>query len=154
MVQGLSTLIGCIILIEDKIKLTIASQYELPMAIVEYVGSRIRELRKSKELSQEALAQSIGTTANTVSRWETAVYRPTLDDLEKLSRFFGISILEFFPSDDEPTNIQLTALLSAAKQLSPDDVEELRSYAEYRRARSLHKQTGKGRGSRKGEKLE
>jgi transcriptional regulator with XRE-family HTH domain len=124
------------------------------MALIEYVGIRIRELRKNRELSQEALAREIGTTANTVSRWETAVYRPTLDDLEKLSRFFGVSILSFFPSDDAPVNAQLAALLRAAKQLSTDDIEELQNYAEYRKARSLNKKSGKKQDRHQGKKLE
>lgn len=124
------------------------------MSLVEYVGGRIRELRRERELSQDALAQAIGTTANTISRWETGVYRPTLDDLERLSRFFGVSILEFFPSEEEPINAQLTALLRAAKQLSPDDIEELRNYAEYRKARSLHKKPGKTQKGRKSRKSE
>jgi transcriptional regulator with XRE-family HTH domain len=105
------------------------------MSIIEHVGGRIREIRKAKGLSQEALAQVLGTTANTISRWETATYRPTIDDLERLARFFEIAIMDFFPPEEETNNSQITALLRAAKQLSPDDLEELRNYAEFRKAR-------------------
>ncbi|MBD1865273.1 MULTISPECIES: helix-turn-helix transcriptional regulator [Trichocoleus] len=117
------------------------------MSITEYVGGRIREIRKMKGLSQEALAQAMGTTANTISRWETATYRPTIDDLERLSRFFEITITDFFPPEEEPDNVQITALLRAAKQLSPDDLEELRNYAEFRKARGLYRGTSKASGS-------
>ncbi|EKD84351.1 MAG: hypothetical protein ACD_39C00095G0009 [uncultured bacterium] len=109
------------------------------MEIFDYVGERIRQLRKSYDnengLSQEALAKALNIAANTVSRWETGTYRPNLDDLEKLSRFFGVSILEFFPKEDEPTETKLTALLRAAKDLPENDLEELKKYAEFRRAR-------------------
>jgi transcriptional regulator with XRE-family HTH domain len=113
------------------------------MNLFEYVGTRIRELRTSygdAGLSQEALAKGIGVATNTISRWETAVYHPTLEDLEKLSRFFGASILEFFPREEEQANDEVAALLRAAKQLHPDDVVELRKYAEFRRARALYSQ--------------
>ena len=68
---------------------------------MEYVGRRIRDFRTSygggPGISQDALAKALGVSTNTVSRWETAVYRPTIEDLDKLARFFGKSILEFFP---------------------------------------------------------
>lgn len=127
------------------------------MSLAEYVGTRIRYLRTNyrggEGLSQEALAKELGITANTISRWETATYRPTIEDLERLSRFFKVSILEFFPSEQTPANDQITALLRAAKQLSPEDLEELRNYAEFRKARSLHKQGDKPNAGRRRKKL-
>lgn len=120
------------------------------MSIIEHVGGRIREIRKAKGLSQETLAQVLGTTANTISRWETATYRPTIDDLERLSRFFEIAIMDFFPPEEETNNDQITALLRAAKQLSPDDLEELRNYAEFRKARASLKGTTQSVNDRRG----
>lgn len=119
------------------------------MEIFDHVGERIRQLRKSYNggngLSQEALAKALSIAANTVSRWETGTYRPSLDDLEKLSRFFGVSILEFFPKEDEPTETKLTALLRAAKDLPENDLEELKKYAEFRRARVMMKNLSKNK---------
>ena len=114
------------------------------MDLFEYVGQRIRVLRKAyasgKGISQEALAKALEVAPNTISRWETATYRPTIGDLEKLARFFSASILEFFPSEEAATaaNDRITALLRAAKQLPAYDVDELRRYAEFRRARNLY----------------
>ncbi len=62
--------------------------------IYKQIGDKIRELRsslKGKGISQEDLARAMNTTANTISRWETATYRPTIEDLERLARFFGKS---------------------------------------------------------------
>jgi transcriptional regulator with XRE-family HTH domain len=116
--------------------------------LFEYVGGRIRDLRLAYGggvgLSQEALAKTLGVATNTISRWETATYHPSLDDLDKLARFFGVSILTFFPPEQQQVNEGITALLRAAEQLSPDDLEELRRYAEFRRARHLY-----GKGGRK-----
>ena len=113
------------------------------MELVEYIGNRIRDLRlkygAGEGISQEALAKALDVATNTISRWETGTYRTNLQDLEKLSRFFGVSILEFFPQQELPKDEKITALLRAATQLSPEDVEELHKYAEFRRARSLYK---------------
>jgi transcriptional regulator with XRE-family HTH domain len=110
------------------------------MNLYEHVGAKIREFRTAfggRGISQEALAEKIGVAPNTVSRWETAVYNPTLVDLEKVARFFGRSVLEFLPSDDPSEDEEITALLRTAKELDPHDLHELRRYAEYRKARSI-----------------
>jgi transcriptional regulator with XRE-family HTH domain len=111
--------------------------------LLEHVGERIRELREQyahgKGISQEALAKTLKTSANTISRWETATYKPTLEDLEDLARFFGVSILHFFPDERPSRNQNVQALLRAAEQLPPVELEELRRYAEFRRARHLYR---------------
>src|ERR1700733_1273490 len=110
------------------------------MGLTEHVGQRIREFRTSygggTGISQDALAKALGVASNTVSRWETGTYKPTIEDLDRLARFFGKSILEFFPSEDvrSERDEKIDALLRAAKQLNDDDVEEIRSFAEFRRA--------------------
>jgi len=53
--------------------------------IYEEVGKQIRELRtglRGRGISQEELAQAVKTTANTISRWETATYKPSISDLD------------------------------------------------------------------------
>jgi len=111
-----------------------------------YVGKRIRELRNAfgeEGISQEALAAELKVATNTISRWETGTYEPTLNDLERLSRLFGISIVQFFPQVEaqDLKSQKVDALLRAAQSLQQDDLEELQRYAEFRRARSLQKGT-------------
>jgi transcriptional regulator with XRE-family HTH domain len=93
----------------------------------------------------------LGVATNTISRWETATYRPTIEDLEKLARFFGKSILEFFPRENVRTerDEKIDALLRTAKQLKDADVEELRRYAEFRRARHVYTKRSNGRKAKK-----
>ena len=124
------------------------------MKLIEYVGKRIQELRRDynsgEGLSQEALAGELEVAANTISRWESATYRPGLEDLDKLARFFGVSILELFPPDDSVvSNDRISALLRTAKQLSEQDLEELRRYAEFRKARSIYGSGNRPRAGRK-----
>jgi len=104
--------------------------------IYEQIGKQIRELRttvRGHGISQEELAQAVDTTANTVSRWETATYKPSISDLEKLARFFGTPITVFFP-EAEPQP-RTNALLSATADLDDEDLEEVTLYAQFRSTR-------------------
>jgi transcriptional regulator with XRE-family HTH domain len=127
-----------------------------PMDLLDYVADQIKELRTNynsgEGLSQEALAKHLKVAANTISRWETHIYRPSLEDLEKLARFFGVSIMSFFPSEASVDNATMAALLRTARQLHPADLEELVKYAEFRRARRIYKGKNRPRSGRKGGK--
>jgi transcriptional regulator with XRE-family HTH domain len=108
--------------------------------IYEQIGMQIRELRttlKGQGISQEELAQAVETTANTVSRWETATYKPSISDLEKLARFFGTPITIFFPQPEPKP--RTNALLSATADLDDENLEELTLYAQFRRTRQRKK---------------
>ncbi|HEX3248311.1 MAG TPA: helix-turn-helix transcriptional regulator [Pyrinomonadaceae bacterium] len=128
------------------------------MDLLDHVAARIRDLRvnynNGEGLSQESLATHLKVAPNTISRWETGTYRPGLKDMERLSRFFGVSIISFFPSEmlDAEEDENLKALLRSARQLHPADVEELRKYAEFRRARSIYEGKSRPKPGRKGGK--
>lgn len=128
------------------------------MELLDYLAARIRELRVSynsgEGLSQESLAIHLKVAPNTISRWETGTYRPSVEDLDRMSRFFGVSINSFFPSEliDENEDENLKALLRTARQLHPADLEELQKYAEFRRARGIFQGKTRPKPGRKGGK--
>ncbi len=128
------------------------------MDLLDHVAARIKDLRvnynSGEGLSQEALAAHLKVASNTISRWETGTYRPSLKDLERISRFFGVSMMSFFPEDmiDDDEDENLKALLRTARQLHPSDVEELRKYAEFRKARGIYQGKTRPRAGRKGGK--
>jgi transcriptional regulator with XRE-family HTH domain len=106
--------------------------------LYQYIGNRLRELRQSKGISQEDLAAAMKTTANTISRWETAAYKPSPKDLLALANYFGLSIATFFPAEENPrpeTNPRFQALLSATGDLSEREFRDVAEYAQFRRAR-------------------
>ena len=55
------------------------------------IGERITELRKSKNLSQEELAEQLGVSRQSVSKWETGVSTPDTDKAVAMSRIFGVT---------------------------------------------------------------
>ena len=58
------------------------------------VGSRIFELRMSKNLSQSALADMLDVSRQSVSKWETDSAVPDLDKLMKLCNVFEVTLDE------------------------------------------------------------
>ena len=56
------------------------------------VGANILNLRRSKRMSQEELAEKMCVTRQTVSLWETDQTLPTLDNLVRLKDIFGVSV--------------------------------------------------------------
>ena len=62
--------------------------------------SRIRELRKARKLSQEELAEAVGTTRQTITSIEVGKYTASLPLAYKIARFFGLTIEEVFDFSD------------------------------------------------------
>ena len=58
--------------------------------------THIRELRKARKLSQEELADAVGTTRQTITSIEVGKYTASLSLAYKISRFFGLTIEEVF----------------------------------------------------------
>ena len=58
----------------------------------EEIGMFIATLRKEKKMTQEELAEKLGVTNKTISRWETGKYMPDLSLLSDLSKELGVTI--------------------------------------------------------------
>ena len=60
-----------------------------------YVTSAtIRTLREQRGMTQEKLAQQIGVSSKTISKWETAKGLPDVSLLQPLAQALGISLIE------------------------------------------------------------
>lgn len=53
---------------------------------------RIRDLREDSDLYQRQIAQHLGCTQQTYSRYETGELEPSLPVMEKLAGFYGTSV--------------------------------------------------------------
>ena len=58
------------------------------------VGAFLASLRKENGLTQEALAERIGVTNKTISRWETGTYMPDVEMLLILGEQFNVTVNE------------------------------------------------------------
>ena len=64
------------------------------------LGEKIYKLRKEKSISQEALAEMIGTTRQAISKWETNKGYPETEKLLMLSNVFEVSV-DFLLKDEK-----------------------------------------------------
>ena len=55
------------------------------------IGSIIKRLRSENDVTQEALANVLGVTAQAISRWESANGYPDIELLPALADFFSVS---------------------------------------------------------------
>ena len=68
------------------------------------LGKRIAENRKRLGLTQDALAEKLGVTAQAVSKWENDQSCPDITTLPKLADIFGISTDALLGRADDPVH--------------------------------------------------
>ena len=71
-------------------------------------GATIRGLRESRKLTQAELADRIGVSSKTVSKWETAKGLPDISLLQPLAQALGISVIELM-NGQQITNKNVSA---------------------------------------------
>ena len=57
-------------------------------------GTVIRELREGRNMTQTQLAEKLGVSSKTVSKWETARGLPDVTLLQPLAQALGVSVIE------------------------------------------------------------
>ena len=77
------------------------------MDLKDFVGLKIKEYRKDNRLTQEALAEKLGVTKQTVSRYEKGERKANQDVLFALCDIFGVTIDDFFPSKNDSVKIMV-----------------------------------------------
>ena len=61
---------------------------------------KLQELRKSKGITQEELAEVLFVSRTAVSKWESGRGYPNIDSLKAIARFFSITIDELLSGDE------------------------------------------------------
>ena len=64
---------------------------------------RLKELRKSKSISQLKLALDLNTSQNTISRYETGEREPGIHELIMIADYFNVSLDYLLERTDDPT---------------------------------------------------
>ena len=77
-------------------------------------GNTIKQLREGRGLTQAELAQMIGVSSKTVSKWETAKGLPDITLLQPLAQALGISVIELM-NGEQITNRNVSANLLRGK---------------------------------------
>lgn len=60
---------------------------------------KLQELRKSRGMTQEELAESLYVSRTAISKWESGRGYPSIDSLKEISNFFSVSIDDLLSSE-------------------------------------------------------
>ena len=99
---------------------------------VNLVGSRIRELRKGRHLTQTELSEKIGVAQSDLSRMEQGEYKVGLDTLFKLLQVFDLKIGEFFGEADT-AGPEDRELVTEYRGLSGEARQEVRDFVRFKK---------------------
>ena len=101
------------------------------MDLKKYIGTQIKTFRKSAGFTQDELAKRLNTTKQTISRYEKGDRKANQDMLFELCDIFGVSIDDFFPSQNESNQPPATSpIQSIYDQLAPTRQDKVLTYAE------------------------
>lgn len=92
------------------------------------LGNQIKQLRLRRGITQEALAQHFGLTAQAVSKWECGTAAPDIELLPALSAYFGVTIDDLFALSDDTRMERIQNMIWDVRYLHPADVDNERQF--------------------------
>jgi transcriptional regulator with XRE-family HTH domain len=117
--------------------MALKTQFETPE--VAAIGSRLRELRTERGLTQAELARQIGIQQSDLSRMEKGEYRVSLDNLFKILAVFDLDLADFFGEQQEskaqerqPLSREDMKILHLLRELSPGGRAEVQEFLEFK----------------------
>ena len=63
-------------------------------------SENFKQLRKEKGVTQEKIAEILGVTGQTVSRWELSICYPDLELLPSIANYFGVTVDSLLSNDN------------------------------------------------------
>jgi transcriptional regulator with XRE-family HTH domain len=95
-------------------------------AFMSGIGTRIKELRKRHDISQEELAAQIKVSRGNVGDWERSRAKPGADALIALSSYFSVSIDWILNGQEfQPPHMKRWPQTMPGDNITPEDIELL-----------------------------
>ena len=117
-------------------------------------GSRLKELRERKDMTQAQLAEALGVSQQAVGKWERETASPNDETLKKIAALFFTTTDYLLGYDDAPsyyTDPETAALaeqiknnpggrvlFNAGKDLKPESIKEVMKFIEYQKSKEEH----------------
>lgn len=89
------------------------------------IGERLRLLRKQSGLSGKALAEKAKLVPSQVNKIEHGTAKPSIDALERMCDVLGITLGEFFATEQNDLDPELRQFLQSAQKLTPIERQKL-----------------------------
>ncbi len=94
------------------------------------IGDKIKELRKSHGITQEQLAEAIGISFQSVSKWENHIALPDITLVPSLANYFEVTCDELFGVNLMETKAQIASICAEADKYREFDPEKSRMILE------------------------
>lgn len=72
------------------------------------IGKFLKECRVNKNITQEKLADILGVSNRSVSRWESGVNMPDLEILIELAKYYDVEVMEILEGEKKKTKDNIT----------------------------------------------
>lgn len=85
-------------------KLCYIGQNQIRAAVLENLfPTRLKQLRKEKQMTQQKLSILLGVHINSIKRWETGKRFPGPGEIQALAQALGVRIKDLFDFPEHPT---------------------------------------------------
>lgn len=89
-----------------------------------YFGENVKRLRKEKELTQETLADFLGVSFQTISKWERGENYPDITMLPTIASFFNVTIDDLLGVDKAKKEVKINEYLELYERWRLKDTPE------------------------------
>ena len=87
------------------------------------VAKQLREARRSQGMTQEALAELVGTKKSNISRMESGKIALNLERLQQVADIYGCTVAEFLQDESPQLHAQAQTIADILTPLSPAERE-------------------------------
>ena len=91
------------------------------------IGAFLKQLRNEKGITQEQLAEILGVSGRTVSRWETGTNLPDLSILVQISEYYNVEIKDILNGERKSKNMDTELKETLLKVADYNELEKQRA---------------------------
>ena len=89
------------------------------------IGEKIRALRLQQKMTQEQLADRLGVSYQSISRWENGITYPDIEFLPAIANYFSVSLGYLMGQDDIEKRRAIKKQINRIANMSENDEDEL-----------------------------
>lgn len=94
------------------------------------VGKHLKDIRMAKKISTYELSEITGISQPVISKLENNNRKADIETLEKICEALGITLVDFFSTDEEEMPPEYLRLMRNAKNLTPKQLKILNDIIE------------------------
>ena len=95
------------------------------MSIKKKLGSKIKEIRKTKKYTQEFVAEKMGIETKSLSNIERGIFYPTAENLEKISKILEVQPCELFDFEHHKSDEELKKEILKIIEENPNKIRQI-----------------------------